>query len=153
MAGLCERGNEPSGSLKAISVGLKPDGLWRVLGINPFDLITWLGFSEVFPDQKTNAGCHNPGDPRNETVRLTGFLEFEKDAATLLPRGFDGSLTILLNESCDWLLTGEDKISVTVSRVDGIGNCESIFGDASPEIRNAIIVEENPDRNQDLRLT
>ncbi|KAJ4435682.1 hypothetical protein ANN_18298 [Periplaneta americana] len=38
------------------AVGLKPDGLWRVLGINPFDLITWLGFSEVFPNQKANAG-------------------------------------------------------------------------------------------------
>ncbi|KAJ4433588.1 hypothetical protein ANN_15898 [Periplaneta americana] len=30
------------------AVGLKPDGLRRVLGINPFDLITWLGFSEFF---------------------------------------------------------------------------------------------------------
>ncbi|KAJ4448419.1 hypothetical protein ANN_10435 [Periplaneta americana] len=29
------------------AVGLKPDGLWRVYGINPFDLITWLGFSEL----------------------------------------------------------------------------------------------------------
>ncbi|KAJ4439195.1 hypothetical protein ANN_07312 [Periplaneta americana] len=38
------------------AVGLKPDGLWRVLGINPFDLITWLGFSEVSPTEKANAG-------------------------------------------------------------------------------------------------
>ncbi|KAJ4433930.1 hypothetical protein ANN_16249 [Periplaneta americana] len=38
------------------AVRLRPDGLWRVLGINPFDLITWLGFSEVFPNQKANAG-------------------------------------------------------------------------------------------------
>ncbi|KAJ4448056.1 hypothetical protein ANN_10068 [Periplaneta americana] len=86
MVGLCEGGNEPPGSLKAIgrlagqlirscvracvgspfglwflprfstAMGLKPDGLWLVLGINPFDLITWLGFSEVFPNQKANAG-------------------------------------------------------------------------------------------------
>ncbi|KAJ4432179.1 hypothetical protein ANN_20795 [Periplaneta americana] len=49
-------------------------------------------------------------------MRLTGFLEFGKDAATLPPRGFDGSLSILLNEGCDWLLTGEDKISVTVRK-------------------------------------
>ncbi|KAJ4438454.1 hypothetical protein ANN_14399 [Periplaneta americana] len=70
MAGLCEGGNEPPVSLKAIfplwflprfstAVGLKPDGLWRVLGINPFDLITWLGFSDVFPNQKANAGFLN----------------------------------------------------------------------------------------------
>ncbi|KAJ4442182.1 hypothetical protein ANN_12048 [Periplaneta americana] len=90
MAGLCEGGNEPPGSLKASNsvgrlagllirscvrawvgspfglwfllrfspaVGLKPDGLWRVLGINPFDLITWLGFPR-FPHQKANAGTH-----------------------------------------------------------------------------------------------
>ncbi|KAJ4429756.1 hypothetical protein ANN_21960 [Periplaneta americana] len=57
--------------------------------------------------------CHNPGDPRNYAAKLTGFLEFGKDAATLPPRGFDGSLSILLNKGCDWLLTGEDKISVT----------------------------------------
>ncbi|KAJ4436537.1 hypothetical protein ANN_16568 [Periplaneta americana] len=59
MAGLFEGGNEPPSSLKAISLGLKPDGLWRVLGITSFqlfDLITWLGFSEVFPNQKANAG-------------------------------------------------------------------------------------------------
>ncbi|KAJ4438720.1 hypothetical protein ANN_14667 [Periplaneta americana] len=53
MAGLCEGGNEPSGSLKAIcNRGTEADGLWRVLGISPYDLITWLGFSEVFPNQK-----------------------------------------------------------------------------------------------------
>ncbi|KAJ4435042.1 hypothetical protein ANN_23615 [Periplaneta americana] len=57
--------------------------------------------------------CHNPDDLRNYAVKLTGFLEFGKDAATLPPRGFDGHLSILLNESCDWLLTGGDKISVT----------------------------------------
>ncbi|KAJ4451278.1 hypothetical protein ANN_02739 [Periplaneta americana] len=60
--------------------------------------------------------CHNPGDPRNETVRLTGFLEFGKDVATLPPREFDGNLSILLNEGCDCLLTGEDKIFVTVRK-------------------------------------
>ncbi|KAJ4439424.1 hypothetical protein ANN_07548 [Periplaneta americana] len=60
--------------------------------------------------------CHNPDDLRNYAVRLTGFLEFGKDAATLPPRGFDGHLSILLNESCDWLLTGGDKISVTVRK-------------------------------------
>ncbi|KAJ4437233.1 hypothetical protein ANN_17368 [Periplaneta americana] len=60
--------------------------------------------------------CHNPGDLRNYAVKLTGFLEFGKDATTLPPRGFDGSLSILLNEGCDWLLTGEDKISVTVRK-------------------------------------
>ncbi|KAJ4428287.1 hypothetical protein ANN_24305 [Periplaneta americana] len=65
------------------------------------------------PGSLKASNCHNPGDPRNETVRLTGFLEFGKDAATLPPRGFDGRLSILLNEGCDWLLTGEDKISVT----------------------------------------
>ncbi|KAJ4433826.1 hypothetical protein ANN_16138 [Periplaneta americana] len=58
-------------------------------------------------------GFQLPGDPRNYAVKLTGFLEFGKDATTLPPRGFDGSLSILLNEGCDWLLTGEDKISVT----------------------------------------
>ncbi|KAJ4427659.1 hypothetical protein ANN_25307 [Periplaneta americana] len=47
-------------------------------------------------------------------MRLTGFLEFGKDAATLPPREFDESLSILLNKGCDWLLTGEYKISVTV---------------------------------------
>ncbi|KAJ4434532.1 hypothetical protein ANN_23094 [Periplaneta americana] len=31
-------------------------------------------------------------------MRVTGFLEFGKDAATLLPRGFDESLPILLNK-------------------------------------------------------
>ncbi|KAJ4450346.1 hypothetical protein ANN_01766 [Periplaneta americana] len=54
-------------------------------------------------------------DLRNYAVKLTGFLKFGKDAATLPPRGFDGHLSILLNEDCDWLLTGEDKISVTGS--------------------------------------
>ncbi|KAJ4430734.1 hypothetical protein ANN_19325 [Periplaneta americana] len=79
MASLCEGGNEPPGSLKASNrqtrwaadpelrsglgwiplwslvsseVGLKPDGLWRVLGINPFDSITWLGFFRGFPPTK-----------------------------------------------------------------------------------------------------
>ncbi|KAJ4436857.1 hypothetical protein ANN_16989 [Periplaneta americana] len=49
-------------------------------------------------------------------MRLTGFLEFGKDAATLSARGFDGSLSIFLNKGSDWLLTGEDKISVTTRR-------------------------------------
>ncbi|KAJ4433828.1 hypothetical protein ANN_16140 [Periplaneta americana] len=49
-------------------------------------------------------------------MRLMEFLEFGKDAATLPPRGFDGSLSILLNKGCDWLLRGEDKISVTVRK-------------------------------------
>ncbi|KAJ4439496.1 hypothetical protein ANN_07620 [Periplaneta americana] len=57
--------------------------------------------------------CHNPGDPRNYAVKLTGFLEFGKDATTLPPHGFDGNLSTLLNKGCDWLLTGEDRISVT----------------------------------------
>ncbi|KAJ4431152.1 hypothetical protein ANN_19747 [Periplaneta americana] len=57
--------------------------------------------------------CHNPGDLRNYAVKLTVFLKFGKDAATLPPRGFDGHLSILLNEGCDWLLTREDKIPVT----------------------------------------
>ncbi|KAJ4444866.1 hypothetical protein ANN_06663 [Periplaneta americana] len=57
--------------------------------------------------------CHNPGDLRNYAVKLTGFLELGKDAATLPPRAFDGHLSIILNEGCDWLLTIEDKISVT----------------------------------------
>ncbi|KAJ4429802.1 hypothetical protein ANN_22006 [Periplaneta americana] len=60
--------------------------------------------------------CHNPGDLRNYAVKLTGFLEFGKDAATLPPRGFDGHLSILLNEGCDWLLTRGDKISVRVRK-------------------------------------
>ncbi|KAJ4428532.1 hypothetical protein ANN_24576 [Periplaneta americana] len=50
-------------------------------------------------------------------LKLTGFFEFGKDETTLPPRGYDGSLSILLNEGCDWLLTGEDKISVTSDRV------------------------------------
>ncbi|KAJ4450104.1 hypothetical protein ANN_01511 [Periplaneta americana] len=37
---------------RTTAVGLKPDGLWRVLGINLFDLITWLGFR--FHYQKAN---------------------------------------------------------------------------------------------------
>ncbi|KAJ4438682.1 hypothetical protein ANN_14629 [Periplaneta americana] len=39
-------------------VRLKSDGLWRVLvltSFHPFGLITWLGFSEVFPNHKANA--------------------------------------------------------------------------------------------------
>ncbi|KAJ4449063.1 hypothetical protein ANN_00458, partial [Periplaneta americana] len=60
--------------------------------------------------------CDNPGDLRNYAVKLTGFLKFGKDSATLPPRGFDGHLSILLNEGCDWLLTREDKISVTVRK-------------------------------------
>ncbi|KAJ4444655.1 hypothetical protein ANN_06451 [Periplaneta americana] len=74
MGGLCESGNEPAGSLKAISVGLKPDGVWRVLGINtfdlitPFDLITWLGFSEVFPTEKANAG-------KESVISLWGIIK------------------------------------------------------------------------------
>ncbi|KAJ4438755.1 hypothetical protein ANN_14706 [Periplaneta americana] len=60
--------------------------------------------------------CHNPGGPRNYAVKLMGFLELGKDAITLPPRGFDENLSILLNEGCDWLLTGEDKISVTVRK-------------------------------------
>ncbi|KAJ4442103.1 hypothetical protein ANN_11969 [Periplaneta americana] len=79
MAGLCEGGNEPPGSLKA-------------------------------------SNCHNPDDLRNYAVKLTGFLEFGNDAATLPPRGFDGHLSILLNEGCDWSLTREDKISVIVRK-------------------------------------
>ncbi|KAJ4447989.1 hypothetical protein ANN_09999 [Periplaneta americana] len=52
-----------------VAVGLNPDGLRRVLGINPFDLITWLGFSEVFPNQKANAGYKGWGYHRaNHTV-------------------------------------------------------------------------------------
>ncbi|KAJ4436248.1 hypothetical protein ANN_18879 [Periplaneta americana] len=45
-----------------------------------------------------------------------GFLEFGKDATTLPPRGFERSLSILLNEGCDWLIRREDKISVTVRK-------------------------------------
>ncbi|KAJ4427509.1 hypothetical protein ANN_25157 [Periplaneta americana] len=67
MAGLCEGGNEPTGSLKANN-------------------------------------CHNPSDPRNYAVKLTGFLEFGKDAATLPPRGFDEYLSILLNEEEEKIL-------------------------------------------------
>ncbi|KAJ4431118.1 hypothetical protein ANN_19713 [Periplaneta americana] len=52
----------------------------------------------------------------SETVRLTRILEFGKDAATMPPRGFEGNLSILLNEGCDWLLTREDKISVIVRK-------------------------------------
>ncbi|KAJ4449762.1 hypothetical protein ANN_01166 [Periplaneta americana] len=54
--------------------------------------------------------CQNPGDPRNETVRLTWFLEFGKDAETLPPRGFDGSLSILMNEGCDWSLPSKETL-------------------------------------------
>ncbi|KAJ4433908.1 hypothetical protein ANN_16221 [Periplaneta americana] len=84
--------------------------------------------------------CHNPGDLRNYAVKLTGFLEFGKDATTLPPRGFDGSLSILLNEGCDWLLTGEDKISVTVRKTfiyDNqleVGSRRKIFGAKRDEV-------------------
>ncbi|KAJ4441057.1 hypothetical protein ANN_10907 [Periplaneta americana] len=68
----------------------------------------------------TNTMADFPGFSRNEviftTVKLTGFLEFGKDATTLPPCGFDGNLSILLNEGYDWLLTGEDKVSVTVRK-------------------------------------
>ncbi|KAJ4439507.1 hypothetical protein ANN_07631 [Periplaneta americana] len=70
---------------------------------------------ESCPSQD-NTHCHNPDDLRNYAVKLTGFLEFGKDAATLPPRGFDGHLSIFLNEGCDWLLTREDKISVIVRK-------------------------------------
>ncbi|KAJ4448157.1 hypothetical protein ANN_10170 [Periplaneta americana] len=79
----------------------------------------------------SEVNCHNPGDPRNETVRLTRFLEFGKDAATLPPRGFDGDLSIFLNEGCDWLLTGEDKIPVTGEQLIRDGH-ESYNSRSSP---------------------
>ncbi|KAJ4427332.1 hypothetical protein ANN_24952 [Periplaneta americana] len=65
-------------------------------------------------------------------MKLMGFLEFGKDANTQPPRGFDGSLSILLNEGRDWLLTGEDKISVTVRKTfiydnQLVGGIEAVF--------------------------
>ncbi|KAJ4445855.1 hypothetical protein ANN_12540 [Periplaneta americana] len=41
------------------AVGLKPNGLWRVLGLTSFHLfglITWLVLSDVFPNHKANVG-------------------------------------------------------------------------------------------------
>ncbi|KAJ4436933.1 hypothetical protein ANN_17065 [Periplaneta americana] len=59
MAGLCQGGNEPSGSLKAISTGvvqwcLPIRSYARARVRFPLGLIIWLVNSEVFPNRKAN---------------------------------------------------------------------------------------------------
>ncbi|KAJ4442146.1 hypothetical protein ANN_12012 [Periplaneta americana] len=112
MAGLCEGGNEPSGSLKAILLEMPTSPQqpkkkivfqWisahcGLTGNNAADYLAKKGCGNIQKPANQDFSCHNPGDPRNETVRLTGFLELGKDATTLPPCGFDGYLSILLNE-------------------------------------------------------
>ncbi|KAJ4445670.1 hypothetical protein ANN_12354 [Periplaneta americana] len=103
--------------------------------------------------------CHNPDDLRNYAVKLTGFLEFGKDAATLPPRGFDGHLSILLNEGCDWLLNKEDKISVTVRKTfiydnqlvrEGQGPMAGLY-ESGNEPADSLKVIGNSFKTEDLR--
>ncbi|KAJ4426163.1 hypothetical protein ANN_26972 [Periplaneta americana] len=80
---------------------------------------TWLGWESMrYTDVRDVLAASNGYTLFyfKECMKLTGFLEFGNDAATLPPRGFDGHLSILLNEGCDWLLTREDKISVIVRK-------------------------------------
>ncbi|KAJ4434914.1 hypothetical protein ANN_23485 [Periplaneta americana] len=66
MAGLCEGGNEPAGSLKAISQSAKALA-WR--SEVSLGLITWLVFFRGFPNPKENVNVE----------RLDFFVEKKKD--------------------------------------------------------------------------
>ncbi|KAJ4448978.1 hypothetical protein ANN_00370 [Periplaneta americana] len=82
-----------------------------------FPLLMNISTSQRF-EVPTLHSCHNPDDLRNYAVKLTGFLEFGKDAATLPSRGFDGHLSILLNEGCDWLLKEKTRFPSQRVKVD-----------------------------------
>ncbi|KAJ4447973.1 hypothetical protein ANN_09983 [Periplaneta americana] len=65
---------------------------------------------------KAETNSKERSEPATAEDIAKGLLEFGKDVATLPPRGFDGNLSILLNEGYDWLLTGENKIFVIVRK-------------------------------------